>query len=378
MYVYTILQVYFVRGEVLRLALTTQFFRVPPELNFKMVISDYCESHRLKDNVKALSQAIIVAVDHRKLQFCIILLHVFYTLQYVGCTEVLKYKYVMNERHVKSGFCTELLLNLLKRPDVKEMHVKFLVTEMPIRSTQPYFDGSKVDISVLIRRKFAHRKTLEVLFQCGMKVKQKDLEVATEALATISMSIIDDMCTHFDGDPLEALKIVFQSAMKLKRIKLVHHVLKKGCKLQCTSQEILTLAIQKDSADIAESLLPSCTLSEVDLGQLMNTKLVNHPQLIIKMIDAGVNPNGLGKQRPLVEVQQLTGLSINRRMDLISLLLEKGCDCADLCAGSKIPTTPVHVATSIGLEAGKFGLGVTFMYMCLIVLLDMQVETQGF
>lgn len=284
----------------------------------------------------------------------------------------------MNERHVKSGFCTELLLNLLKRPDVKEMHVKFLVTEMPIRSTQPYFDGSKVDISVLIRRKFAHRKTLEVLFQCGMKVKQKDLEVAIEALATISMSIIDDMCTHFDGDPLEALKIVFQSAMKLKRIKLVHHVLKKGCKLQCTSQEILTLAIQKDSADIAESLLPSCTLSEVDLGQLMNTKLVNHPQLIIKMIDAGVNPNGLGKQRPLVEVQQLTGLSINRRMDLICLLLEKGCDCADLCAGSKIPTTPVHVATSIGLEAGKFGLEVTFMYMCLIVLLDMQVETRGF
>lgn len=286
-------------------------------------------------------------------------------------------QHLLNKKHVENGFCTELLLNLLKQPDVKDVHVKFLVTEMPICSTQPYFDGSKVDISVLIRKKFIHRKILEVLFQCGMKVKHKDLDVAVENFSTISLTVLDDMCTHFDGNPLEALKAVFQSAMKLKKITVVHHVLKKGCKLHCPSQEILTLAFQKDRADIAESLLPSCTLSEVDLGQLMSTKLINHPQLILKMIDAGVNPNGLGERRPLAEVQQQTSLTLNRRMDLICLLLEKGCDCTDLCAGSKIHTTPVHVATRIGLESGKFALEVTCM--CLIVLLVyMQVETQGF
>lgn len=60
-------QMYYMRGKVLREALTAPFVSVPPELNFQMVISDYCESHRLKDSVKALTQAIIVAVDYRKL-----------------------------------------------------------------------------------------------------------------------------------------------------------------------------------------------------------------------------------------------------------------------------------------------------------------------
>lgn len=60
---------YYVRGKVLRRALTAPLVTVPPELDFQNVILDYCESHRLKDSVKALTQAIIVAVDYRKLRF---------------------------------------------------------------------------------------------------------------------------------------------------------------------------------------------------------------------------------------------------------------------------------------------------------------------
>lgn len=258
----------------------------------------------------------------------------------------------MNDKHVQNGFCTELLLNLLKHVEANETHVKVLITEMPIDSTKLPFDGSKVKMSVLFKRKFTHKKILEFLFLCGMKVEESDIRLAVETLAG-DTSTLDTVCAHFNGNLLEALEVVCPIAVELKKIRFVHYFLKKGCKLPCTSQEVLTLALQKNNADIAESLLPFCTLSEVDLGKLMSTNLVNHHQLMLKMIDGGVNPNGLGKLNPLAELQRLTNLTITKRIDLICFLLAKGCDCAHLCAGSKCLTTPVHVATKIGLEAGK-------------------------
>ena len=54
---------------MLRKALVAPFLAVPPNLNYENVVSDYCQSHLLKDSVAALTEAIIVAVDHRKLCF---------------------------------------------------------------------------------------------------------------------------------------------------------------------------------------------------------------------------------------------------------------------------------------------------------------------
>ena len=256
---------------------------------------------------------------------------------------------MMTSEHVKSGFSTKLLLNLLKKKGTKDSHIKCLVTEMPIKSPKPHFEGSKVSISVLFKKKITDRRILETLFKCGMKVEENDLELAIQTLAAENTYMLDVVCTHFKGS-LKALNAVCPIAMKLRKIRFVLYLLKKGCELPCASQEVLTLALQKNSADVAESLLPFCTLSEVDLGQLMNTcpHFVDHHQLIVKMIDNGANPNGLGKWKPLAEAQRLT--SPTKRMDLICNLLEKGADCSHLCHGH---TTPVHVATRIGLEAGK-------------------------
>ena len=64
---------YYVRAEVLHTALSSQLIakHVPRDLNHGFVVSDYCESHRLEDNVTALTEAIIIAVDtHSKLHIC--------------------------------------------------------------------------------------------------------------------------------------------------------------------------------------------------------------------------------------------------------------------------------------------------------------------
>ena len=57
---------YGLRAEILRRVLGSSLHTVPVTLNYGVVVLDYCNSHRLKDSVKALTEAIMIAVDHRK------------------------------------------------------------------------------------------------------------------------------------------------------------------------------------------------------------------------------------------------------------------------------------------------------------------------
>ena len=259
---------------------------------------------------------------------------------------------LMNRKHVKSGFCTDLLLSLLKHEKTKEPHMKVLL-EIPIhRASPPLFDGSRVSVSMLIKKKITHSKILNSLFDCGMSVGEGDLRLAVETLAGENgTATLEILCSQVQGDvPLDR---VCRVAMKSKKVRFVLCLVRKHCSLPCSSQEVLALALEKNLAEVAESLLPFCTLPEVDLGQLMSTcgGLVNHVQLVVKMIDGGVNPGGLGTNAPMAEVLKMTNVA--KKVDLVCVLLRKGCHCDQLCAASECPTTPVHVAVSLGVEAGK-------------------------
>lgn len=61
-----LLQMHFLRASVLQQALSTPYVRVPKSIHPDIVVSDYCSCHRLQDNVKALTEAIVFAVDNRK------------------------------------------------------------------------------------------------------------------------------------------------------------------------------------------------------------------------------------------------------------------------------------------------------------------------
>ena len=67
---------------MLQQALSTPYVRVPKSIHPDIVVSDYCSCHRLQDNVKALTEAIIFAVDNRKSytysRYCLDILNVFF------------------------------------------------------------------------------------------------------------------------------------------------------------------------------------------------------------------------------------------------------------------------------------------------------------
>ena len=226
---------------------------------------------------------------------------------------------------------------------------------MPIGCSGKHFDGSKIELAMLLKRKFTNKRILEILFECGMKTTTADLQLALETISGDVIPTIELLCANMGSSVHDALESLCPIAFRLKKVKLVLHLLKKGYSLPCSSQELLMVTLQKNSPDIAESLLSFCNLSEIDIGPLMTNNLANYSQLLSKMIDSGANPSGLGDKKPLAEVKQLSTLSLSKRMDLMCLLLNKGSDCNHLCHAAQHRTTPIHEATHIALSAGKCG-----------------------
>ena len=282
---------------------------------------------------------------------------------HLGLSSILKDRKkepLMSRRHVKSGFTTDLLLSLLRHERVKETHVKVLF-EIPVhRANPPIFNGSKVPVSLLIRNRITHTNILNTLFDCGMTARETDVRLAVETLAGDSGTVaFEILCSHVQEDvALDGIGVV---ALKNKKVRFILCLARRGYRLPCSSQEVLALALEKNLADVAESLLPFCTLPEVDLGGLMRSSkhLTNHHQLIVKMVDGGVNPCGLGDNKPLAETMKMTNVA--KKVDLVCILLERGCDCNQLCVGSEYATTPVHVAVTIGVEASK-------LYACALLM----------
>ena len=63
---YILLQMHFLRATVLQEALSAPLVSVPRSIPPVNVVSDYCSCHRMEDNVTALTEALVFAVDNRK------------------------------------------------------------------------------------------------------------------------------------------------------------------------------------------------------------------------------------------------------------------------------------------------------------------------
>ena len=95
------------------------------------------------------------------------------------------------------------------------------------------------------------------------------------------------------------------------------------------------------------------TMDKLDLASLMDSNIINCPETIKVLIDAGLSPNGRGRRTPIAVVMGKGDLTLSKKIELMCLLLENGEDCSHLCHASKSSTTSLHVATELALQSGK-------------------------
>ena len=127
---------------------------------------------------------------------------------------------------------------------------------------------------------------------------------------------------------------------------------------------VLCEAIKQNDTKAAVKVLSSGPVSvkHVDLGHLIQSSagaLASTPDLVQRLIAAGIDPNGIDHSiRPLDAALGLKCYSVERKAavaSLISVLCSNGAELEDLGALREDGTTLVHRASELALDTGKEG-----------------------
>ncbi len=292
--------------------------------------------------------SVCILLDHR--------LHVkFSLLPPSGATdELFSLPPVLCAKDGKSGgFCTSLFLELLSKADATPKHLEYVVCDVFPRLKVKRFDASGIPLSKMMNRSHG-TKLLETMIKSGVLIDGKAIQLAVKTLPDTNTKILSLIVSKWNQ--VGSLSAPLEAAIQARKINFVACLLEHGAGTPNTGIANLLLdALQREEFRAAESLLnvagkiPS---DNIDLGGLITRGIINHPSLIRKLIEAGVNPNGLGKTKTLAQVLQLTYLATAKQVHTICLLLENGADCKYLCDASATETTPLHIATELALSAG--------------------------
>lgn len=192
---------YYRRAEALRKLLFSPELKPqkPKGKSVADVVSDYCKCHEIQPNAHALSEALLLAVDHQ-------------------CTGRLPKLQDIQP----PGFCIRVLEELISKPDAKQRHLRYLFSNMP---RGPFRTTSKIKLSNVLKKNITDEKILKQLFEIGMFPHEEDIQTAVEHLQDTSASILELILSR--AGPV-SLSRPCEAAMKDGKIKLVTCLIKYG------------------------------------------------------------------------------------------------------------------------------------------------------
>ncbi len=197
-------------------------------------------------------------------------------------------------------------------------------------------------------------KLLETMITSGVLIDEKAIELAVKTMPDTNTKIFSLIVSKWNK--VGSLSAPLEAAIGADKINFVTCLLEHGAATPNRGiAKLLLGTLQREEFRAAESLLNvagKIHSDNIDLSLFIARGIINHPSLIMKLIKAGVNPNGLGKTKTLAQVLQRNYLATAKQVDTICLLLENGADCKYLCDASETETTPLRVATELALSAG--------------------------
>ena len=216
-------------------------------------------------------------------------------------------------------FCNSVLLEILPRPECKDVHLEFLISKA---LKDRGIDVSMLSLNQLIKEKdITSASLLQRFLELGLPLSKEDIMMAMKTLKPNQMHLFKPIASKANPEDLHDL---CQAALTSDRMLFVANLVEQGARIPGHGSEPLMQAVcNKDyNALIAlAKCFPKDTLDKLGFIGFI-----------------------IGK-----------AMSLPRKIELLSVLLEKGADCNHLCEAGKASTssTPLHVATELSLKAGK-------------------------
>ena len=256
---------------------------------------------------------------------------------------------VIHIRRMTLEFCNKVLVEILSRKECKQAHLEFLVSKM---WNEKEIDVSKVTLrQLIVDREITNESLLQRFLELGLPLTKEDVKVAITRLKTSQSHLFRFIVAKCNTDDLDEL---CQAAVSANRMTFVLYLVERGAKLPSHGSDLLMHALRAEDYDGALALagkFTKATTDKLDLAALMDSNIVNCPELIKVLVSIGLSPNGRGKRTPIAVVMG-KAISITKKIDMICLLLEVGEECSHLSHTGKSTTTPLHVATELALQSG--------------------------
>lgn len=238
----------------------------------------------------------------------------------------------------------------MSTPECKEVHLEFFVNKV---WNDVMISVSKVTLENLIIDKVITSPTLLQWFlDRDLSLSKEDVKMAMTTLTVEQIELfklIVAKCKHIDLDELCIM------AVSINCTTFVINLIEQGASLPCPSSELLLQALKvKDyggALALVEMFKVKGTIGTLNLASLMNSNIINCPDLIKVLIRSGVDPNEIGGKTPIAVIMG-RNLTPSKTIDMLCLLVDSGEDCNHLCQTSKTKTTPLHVATELALKSG--------------------------
>ena len=243
----------------------------------------------------------------------------------------------------------KLLQQVIPQPCCKSSLLDFLMLEAwEARGV----DCSKVQLkTLLVDKRVTKPEVIQRFVNSGVPVREEDLSCAIQTLPAddvVTFKLIASKCANFDESKL------CEEAVSCNKTPFVVYFVERGAKLPGDSARLFSEALKANDFDGATFLVKSFTsdmIKQLDLGVLLKTtNLVTSTELMKLLLKMGISYTV--KTSPVVAVMNRT-LNLREQIEAISMLIEGGVDCKQLCLTSPKSTTPLHVATELALKSGK-------------------------
>lgn len=238
---------------------------------------------------------------------------------------------------------------LLSQQSCKVPLLSFLMLEAWASLT---VDCSGVHLRVLLEnKKLTDEKLMGRFLEQGVPVSMEDVRLAVRRLTPANIGTFKKVCSKCAG--LDVNQMCAEASAQNKLAFMLHFV-ELGAKLPGDGVKIFMDTLKtKDfhAAKILVGLFGSELFGSLDLGYLLDTThLALSAELIELLVGVGIKLNG--KVSPVSVVMR--ALTVPDQVRVLSVLIENGVDCRQLCMGTPRSTTSLHVATDLALRSGEY------------------------
>lgn len=265
-------------------------------------------------------------------------------------------------RNFSSDFCSRMLTEILVRSDSKKVHLEFLISEV-WKDKSLDISASKVSMKHLIGQKsIRDERFIETFLKLGMPLTKEDIAVAIHEFPAEQQELFKHLTLKLEYSQ-EDLDSLCKEAISVGKIPFIITLIQFGASLPSTEAHVATIKdtlrtiLEQKDFDGARVLIEKFTeaiTKHLDLVLLMESNIIQCPELIKLLLEKGLNPNGGRKKTPIAVVMSTEHLEWPKRIEIVCLLLKNGEDCRHLSVSSKSATqTPLYMATEKALEKGN-------------------------